>query len=154
MDNFLCPNCSSSSHYTSFDPEVMRQLSKENHKQTKKISNIQINFWNYTNFWIHNALCQTVSIFRLHILPKLLTTYLTQFCVISYPQLIFIFNLAYNARTDVILWSSLNHRKLRQCVDTSNFLPLPTNFYQFFYLYATFHQSRMVVFLFPSSEMY
>ena len=75
---------------------------------------------------MHNFLCQIVSIFLLCILPKLLTTWRTQFCVITYSLLNF--DVAYTTRTNLILWLNLNYKKLLKCVDTTEFLCINLNF--------------------------
>ena len=48
----------------------------------------------------------------IYMIPKLLTTWLTQFCAITHPNS-FIFNLTYTTRTNTIFRLNLNYKKAK-----------------------------------------
>ena len=98
------------------------------HKITRKPSNIHKHFGQYQVF-IHNFLSQTAEIPIFHIicmLPKLLTTWITQFCFITLPNLFL--DLAYTNRTNSILHFNINYKKVLKFVGTSNLLCMNSNY--------------------------
>ena len=68
-----------------------------------------------------NFLCHTSSKSTFYVLAKLITTWVTQFCVVSHPSL-FVSDLVYTIRFNPILWLNLNYKNLQKYVDTTNFL--------------------------------
>ena len=71
-------------------------------------------------------LFQIMSKTSFSILPKLLTTWLTKFYVITHSNL-FISDLVYTNCTNPILWLNLNYTKLLKCDNASNFLLMNLN---------------------------
>lgn len=65
--------------------------------------------------FMYNFLYQTIP------KSKLLTIWLSQFCVITYPNL-FISDLAYTTVINLILRSNINYEKLLKCDNTTNYL--------------------------------
>ena len=87
--------------------------------QTKNQKYSQRLFELYQLF-INTFLCQTVPKSTFHILPKLLSTWLTQFCVTTHPNLV-ISDLAYTNFTNPISRSNVNYKKLLKYVNTTKF---------------------------------
>ena len=59
------------------------------HRKSQKDSNIHIDIFHYTNFFIPTFLCKTVQKSPFYILSKLLTTWLTLFSTITHTQIIY-----------------------------------------------------------------
>ena len=71
-------------------------------------------------FFMNNFLCKTLLKSSLYILPTLITTWLFQFCVITYPKL-FLSNFTYTTNINIILLENWNYKKLLKFVDNTNF---------------------------------
>ena len=93
---------------THFDLEVTGQFSIENHRQ--KISNIHIDFFELykLSFQLLTNCGKIAILHTIYLLPKLLTTLLTQFSVILFPNPFFSY-LVYNTCIDPILRLILNY---------------------------------------------
>ena len=55
-------------------------------------------------------------------LPKLLITWVNQLYLITHHDSFIPIKIAYTTPTNSILWSTLNYKKLLQCVNTTNIL--------------------------------
>lgn len=93
---------------THFGLEVTGQFNIENHRQ--KISNIHVDFFELykLSFQLSTNCAEIAILHTIYILPKLLTTLLTQFSVILFPNSFFSY-LVYNTCIDPILRLILNY---------------------------------------------
>ena len=72
---------------------------------------------------MNNLLYETILKLSFHIVPTLITTWLTQFCIITHPYSFkFVFDLIFDTRSNPILRLNLNYKKLLKSVNTIKYI--------------------------------